>query len=103
MAHEMGKMKEALNFAEAENNSVMVPLGLWHAETDSQGFYLVGRLLGRRNFNFEALKQTLMNVFNPLKGLDIRLIENGRLLFKFTHILDRKRVIEAVLGPSKRT
>ncbi|KAK4428970.1 hypothetical protein Salat_1197000 [Sesamum alatum] len=39
MAHEMGKMKEALNFAEAENNSVMVPLGLWHGDAESQGFY----------------------------------------------------------------
>ncbi|KAK4422676.1 hypothetical protein Salat_1850100 [Sesamum alatum] len=75
----------------------MVPLGAWQDDTDSEGYYLVGRILGRRSFNFEALKHTLTNSFNVIKGLEIRLIENGRLLFKFAHTLDRKRVIDG--GP----
>ncbi|KAK4420438.1 hypothetical protein Salat_1994100 [Sesamum alatum] len=79
-----------------EQNSVMVPLGAWHGDTESEGFYMVGRLLGRRDFNFEALKTTLSNAFNAIKGLDIRLIENGRLLFKFAHVLDCKRIIDGV-------
>ncbi|KAK4425259.1 hypothetical protein Salat_1719800 [Sesamum alatum] len=97
MAHKMGKMKEALSFVAVKQNSVMVPLGLWHGETESRGFYLVGRLLGRCSFNFEAMKQTFMNVFNPLKGLEIRCIENGRFLFNFTHTLNHQRVIDG--GP----
>ncbi|KAL0439587.1 UNVERIFIED_CONTAM: hypothetical protein Slati_2441700 [Sesamum latifolium] len=75
----------------------MVPLGLWHGESDSPGYYLVGRLLGRQSFNFEALKNTLLNSFNLIKGLEMRLIDNGRILFNFAHTIDRKRVIEG--GP----
>ncbi|KAK4433996.1 hypothetical protein Salat_0562300 [Sesamum alatum] len=94
MADDMRNLKEALSVSEIERNSVMVPLGLWHGETETKGFFLVGRLLGCRSVNFEALKHTLMNVFNPIKGLDIRLIENGRFLFNFVHHLDRKRVMD---------
>ncbi|KAL0461291.1 UNVERIFIED_CONTAM: hypothetical protein Slati_0016700 [Sesamum latifolium] len=97
MAEDFQSMKEALRLTEEENNESLVPLGLWHSDTESNGFYLVGRLLGRRSFNFEALKNTLMNSFNPIKGLDIRLIEEGRILLNFAHTLDRKRVIDG--GP----
>ncbi|KAK4424171.1 hypothetical protein Salat_1610500 [Sesamum alatum] len=80
-----------------EQNSVMVPLGAWHGDTNSDGYYLVSSLLDRRSLNFEALKNTLISSFNTIKGLEIRLIENGWILFKFAHILDRKRIVD--VGP----
>ncbi|KAK4424678.1 hypothetical protein Salat_1661400 [Sesamum alatum] len=97
MADDMGKMAEVLSETDLELGSVMVSLTLWHENIDAPGFYLVGRLLGRHNFNFEAMKNTLMNAFNPIKGLEIRLIDNGRILFNFAHTLDRQRVIDS--GP----
>ncbi|KAK4413817.1 hypothetical protein Salat_2794500 [Sesamum alatum] len=97
MADDMGKMAEALSETDLELGSVMVLLTLWHDNIDAPGFYLVGRILGRRNFNFEAMKNTLMNAFNPIKELEIRLIDNGRILFNFAHTLDRQRVIDS--GP----
>ncbi|KAL0430791.1 UNVERIFIED_CONTAM: hypothetical protein Sradi_0705100 [Sesamum radiatum] len=90
-------MKEALRLSEEESSECMVPLGIWHNNSDPKGFYMVDRLLGRRSFNFEALKNTLINSFNPIKGLDIRLIEEGRILLTFAHTLDRKRVVDG--GP----
>ncbi|KAL0287553.1 UNVERIFIED_CONTAM: hypothetical protein Sradi_7122900 [Sesamum radiatum] len=97
MASELNKMKDALNLSEMEQHSVIVPLGLWHGESDSPGYYLVVKLLSRWSFNFEALKNTLLNSFNPIKGLEMRLIDNGCILFNFAHTIDRKRVIEG--GP----
>ncbi|KAK4416660.1 hypothetical protein Salat_2491500 [Sesamum alatum] len=97
MADELRTLTEVLSLSEMEQNSVMVPLGAWHGDMESDGFYMVVRLLGRRNFNFEAPKITLSNSFNAIKGLDIRLIKNGRILFKFAHVLDRKRVTDG--GP----
>ncbi|KAL0433126.1 UNVERIFIED_CONTAM: hypothetical protein Slati_2646900 [Sesamum latifolium] len=43
------------------------------------------------------MKNTIHNAFIPIRGLDIRLIEEGRILFKFEHVLDRKRVMDG--GP----
>ncbi|KAK4424637.1 hypothetical protein Salat_1657300 [Sesamum alatum] len=97
MVDDLQTLTEALSFFEMEQNSVMVPLGAWTGDTESEGFFLVGRLLSRRSYNFEALKNTLINSFNAIKGLDIRLIENERFLFKFAHTIDRKRVIDG--GP----
>ncbi|KAK4438616.1 hypothetical protein Salat_0196100 [Sesamum alatum] len=90
-------MNNSLKLSEDEQSDVMVPLELWHGEVDAQGYYLVGRLLGRRHFNFEALKTTLHNPSNLIRGLNICLIEGGRILFTFDHILDRKRVMDG--GP----
>ncbi|KAK4420218.1 hypothetical protein Salat_2434800 [Sesamum alatum] len=71
-----------------------MPLGLWHGEIKPQGYYLVGKLLGRRSFNFEAFKNSMLNSFNPGRSMEFRLIEDGRVLFKFNHILDQRKVIE---------
>ncbi|KAK4431293.1 hypothetical protein Salat_0891400 [Sesamum alatum] len=97
MVDDLRKLTEVLSLSEMEQTSVMVPLGAWQGDPDSVGYFFVGRLLGRRSFNFEELKNTLMHSFKAIKGLDIRLIENGRLLFKFVHSIDRKRVIDG--GP----
>ncbi|KAK4421484.1 hypothetical protein Salat_2099000 [Sesamum alatum] len=77
MAEDLSIMKEVLGLSKVEQRSVMVPLGSWQGESEVPGFHMVGRLLGNRSFNSEAMKNTLMNVFNPITGLDIRLIENA--------------------------
>ncbi|KAL0387845.1 UNVERIFIED_CONTAM: hypothetical protein Sradi_2666300 [Sesamum radiatum] len=97
MAGELNNLNKALRFFEDEQQSIMMPLGMWHGEIEPQGFYLVGKLLGRRSFNFEAFKNTMFNSFNPGRGLEFRLIEDGRILFKFEHTLDRRRVLEGEL------
>ncbi|KAK4428542.1 hypothetical protein Salat_1154000 [Sesamum alatum] len=78
------------------NGVFMMPLGLWHSDITQQGYFLVGKLLGRHTFNFEAFKTTMLNSFNR-RGMDFRLIEEGRILFRFNHSLDRRKVMEG--GP----
>ncbi|KAK4415199.1 hypothetical protein Salat_2627100 [Sesamum alatum] len=77
MASNLGSIKEALELSKEEQNSVSLPLNLCYGEVAPKGFFVVGRLLGWRSFNFEALKNTITNAFNPIRGLDIRLIDIG--------------------------
>ncbi|KAL0406171.1 UNVERIFIED_CONTAM: hypothetical protein Slati_3931000 [Sesamum latifolium] len=64
------------------------------AEPLSRGFFIVGRLLSSKSFHPEALQTTLRAAFNPVKGMDFKLIEGGRFLLKFFHVLDRDRVLD---------
>ncbi|KAK4433258.1 hypothetical protein Salat_1088100 [Sesamum alatum] len=95
MADELINLDKALSFTEDENQSIILPPELGKVDAAQQGFYLVGKILGKRSFNFEAFKNTMLNVFKPGRGLDIQLIEEGRILFHFIHILDRRRVMES--------
>ncbi|KAK4441780.1 hypothetical protein Salat_0512900 [Sesamum alatum] len=70
MAEELDNLDKALSFSNDEKHRVVLPLGLWHGDMEPQGLYLVGG------------------------DLDISLIKDGRFLFKFNHILDRRRVME---------
>ncbi|KAK4412627.1 hypothetical protein Salat_2909800 [Sesamum alatum] len=97
MTDDLYNLGKALPYSDDEQRSIILPLGIWDGDVEPQGFFLVGKLPGRRHFNFEAFKATMSNSFNPGRGLEIRLIEEGRLLFKFNHILDRRRVLDS--GP----
>ncbi|KAK4433394.1 hypothetical protein Salat_1101700 [Sesamum alatum] len=47
-----------------------------------------------RQIHTEALKSTLASSFNPVKGMDFRMIDGNRFLHKFHHTIDRDRVVE---------
>ncbi|KAL0325125.1 UNVERIFIED_CONTAM: hypothetical protein Sradi_5081800 [Sesamum radiatum] len=54
----------------------------------------MGRLLSPKSFHPEALQTTLREAFNPVKGMDFKLIEGGCFLLKFFHVVDRDRVLD---------
>ncbi|KAK4438680.1 hypothetical protein Salat_0202500 [Sesamum alatum] len=61
---------------------------------DDTGLYLVRHLLDRRPAKFNFLKETLVVVMNPVKGMDIRCIADNTFLFIFRHELDKNRALE---------
>ncbi|KAL0408284.1 UNVERIFIED_CONTAM: hypothetical protein Sradi_1762800 [Sesamum radiatum] len=71
----------------------LVSTGLWHTERMAQGFFIVGRVLSNKTFHPEALHSTLKSAFNPVKGMEFKMIEGNRFLLKFFHSLDRDHVI----------
>ncbi|KAK4414875.1 hypothetical protein Salat_2594500 [Sesamum alatum] len=79
MAEDLNNLQRNLQLSDDEKQSIMMPLGLWHGDIAQQGYFLVGKLLGRRTFNFEAFKTTMLNSFNPSRGMDFRLIEDSRI------------------------
>ncbi|KAL0413619.1 UNVERIFIED_CONTAM: hypothetical protein Sradi_1563600 [Sesamum radiatum] len=94
MDADLENLGAALKLSENENNGVVVPLGVWHRESDVEGLFIVGRILSSRSFHPDALKQTLHLSFNPVKGMDFKLLDNNRFLLRFYHPLDYKRVLE---------
>ena len=55
---------------------------------------LIGTLLSLRPFNFEALKNTMIGLWKPIKGLHMRDMGNDILLFQFNYVVDKMKVVE---------
>ncbi|KAL0409418.1 UNVERIFIED_CONTAM: hypothetical protein Sradi_1876200 [Sesamum radiatum] len=83
-----------LNLAAEVDEDVVVPLGLWHTDVDPHGFFLVDRLLISKPFRMEALRTTLLSSFNPVKGMDFKVLTDDRFLLFFHHVIDRDRILE---------
>ncbi|KAL0370752.1 UNVERIFIED_CONTAM: hypothetical protein Sangu_0393300 [Sesamum angustifolium] len=94
MDSELGRLGVSLSLTEDEDTGLVFPIGLWHSESLTTGFFIVGRLVSSKSFHPEALHTTLRSAFNPVKGMDFKLIEGDRFLLKFFHILDRDRVFD---------
>ncbi|KAL0298034.1 UNVERIFIED_CONTAM: hypothetical protein Scaly_3075100 [Sesamum calycinum] len=70
-----------------------MPTGVWHAYPVNQGLFVVGRLLSSRSFHPDALQSTLLASFNPVRGMEFKMIEGDRFLLKSFHPIDRQRVM----------
>ncbi|KAL8512896.1 hypothetical protein ACS0TY_019156 [Phlomoides rotata] len=55
---------------------------------------LVGRFLSEQPINFNLLKNRIASVWRPTKGVNIKNIGEGRLLFQFYHSADLQRVLD---------
>ncbi|KAL0438583.1 UNVERIFIED_CONTAM: hypothetical protein Slati_2341300 [Sesamum latifolium] len=86
-------LKAALPLTESEDAGVAIASNLWYSDSDSHELYLVGRLLSHKPFHADALKSTLPLAFNPVRGMNFKLLEDHRFLLKFNHIVDRNRVL----------
>ncbi|KAK4439099.1 hypothetical protein Salat_0244700 [Sesamum alatum] len=94
MDQDLHRLGRALNLAEEEENGVVVPLGIWHGEAESHGYFLVGRVLSSKPLHADSLRSVLLSAFNSVWGMDFKAIEDNRFLLRFNHILDKKRVME---------
>ncbi|GMP38542.1 hypothetical protein CsSME_00009747 [Camellia sinensis var. sinensis] len=54
---------------------------------------LVGKLLTRRPFNFDTMKSTLLSVWQPTKGMQVRVIGDNLFFFVFGHVVDKRCVL----------
>ncbi|KAL0344529.1 UNVERIFIED_CONTAM: hypothetical protein Sradi_4284200 [Sesamum radiatum] len=93
MAADFGRLGTALSLTEEEEAGWVLPTGVWHAEPFTRGFFIVGRLVSTKSFHPEALHTTLKTAFNPVRGMDFKMIAGERFLLKFFHALDRDRVL----------
>ncbi|KAL8492183.1 hypothetical protein ACS0TY_023713 [Phlomoides rotata] len=44
--------------------------------------------------NFNVIKSLVASVWKPKKGIDIKDIGNGRIIFQFNHSIDLRRVLD---------
>ncbi|KAI8024636.1 Uncharacterized protein LOK49_LG02G00834 [Camellia lanceoleosa] len=54
---------------------------------------LVGKLLTRRPVNFDAMQSTLSSVWQPTKGMQVRVFGDNLFVFVFGHAVDKRRVL----------
>ncbi|KAK4441840.1 hypothetical protein Salat_0518900 [Sesamum alatum] len=66
----------------------------WTADSESHHLYLVGRLLLSKQPKFDALVASARSMLNPVKGLEMKSLAEGRFLIRFNHILDCNRALE---------
>ncbi|KAK4431098.1 hypothetical protein Salat_0871800 [Sesamum alatum] len=74
--HRQGK---SLTLAEEEGDVVVLPSGLWHNDFDLDGSFVVGRSLSPKPVNTEAFRSTMTTSFNPVKGMELRFIDDKQI------------------------
>ncbi|KAK4428769.1 hypothetical protein Salat_1176800 [Sesamum alatum] len=94
MEDEISNMGKNLSLSNEEVSGVEIPLGLWHTDSELPGFCAVGRLLSHKSFHFDSFRSTITTAFNPIRPMDMKMIDGNRILFRFDHQIDRKRVID---------
>ncbi|KAL0355667.1 UNVERIFIED_CONTAM: hypothetical protein Sradi_4013600 [Sesamum radiatum] len=94
MDSDLDKLGMALTLTDKEDNGAMIPMGLWQNDNETEGFFVVGRILSLRAFHADALRTTLFAAFNPVKGMEFKSLPKQRFLLKFFHTIDRQRVME---------
>ncbi|KAL0320137.1 UNVERIFIED_CONTAM: hypothetical protein Sradi_5275200 [Sesamum radiatum] len=88
------KLRHSLRMTEKEGTKVVIPDGLWAADAESHLLFLVGRVLTSKQPKFEALVSSVRSMLNPVKGLEMRRLSDGRFLIRFNHIIDRNRALD---------
>ncbi|KAK4438706.1 hypothetical protein Salat_0205100 [Sesamum alatum] len=90
----LARLNKALKLTAVEETGDVISSNTWSENLDDTGHYLVGRLLMSKNVRFDLFKDLMVAIFNPVKGMDIKAIENNRYLFRFNHIVDKNRALK---------
>ncbi|KAL3849199.1 hypothetical protein ACJIZ3_011081 [Penstemon smallii] len=85
-----------LNITEVEEG-LLISGEEWDKFNTSTDLSLVGKILGHKNYHVDTVRNILAKAWSPGKGIDVKQINNGRLIFTFQHKLDWKRAFEG--GP----
>ncbi|KAL0416754.1 UNVERIFIED_CONTAM: hypothetical protein Slati_3507300 [Sesamum latifolium] len=91
---EIGRFNKSIRLRDDEEEGMVMPDGLWNFDTESFNLYLVGRLLASRLYNFEGFCTAIKGMLNAIKGVEIKQLREGKLLFKFNHIIVRDRALK---------
>ncbi|KAL0403879.1 UNVERIFIED_CONTAM: hypothetical protein Sradi_2028700 [Sesamum radiatum] len=88
------KLGKTLRLTEKEGAGSVITDGLWSSDSEFFHLFLVGRVLSNKQPRFEALASSVTSMLNPVKGLEMKNLADGRFLIRFNHILDRNRALE---------
>ncbi|KAL0411140.1 UNVERIFIED_CONTAM: hypothetical protein Slati_3703700 [Sesamum latifolium] len=94
MEPDLDKLERVLKLTDKEDTGSVIPMGLWQNDNENEGYYVVGRILSHKSIHADALRTTLTTAFNPVKGMDFKILPQQRFLLKFYHTVDRQRVME---------
>ncbi|MBA0730284.1 hypothetical protein Golax_020588 [Gossypium laxum] len=86
-----------LNIMDEEEDPLVVIEDDISADTE-YGLCLVGRVFTDSIVNFLSLKNTLADLWHPLRGVSIMEIEDKCILFRYYSEIDLKRVMDVPLG-----
>ncbi|KAL0438998.1 UNVERIFIED_CONTAM: hypothetical protein Slati_2382800 [Sesamum latifolium] len=90
----LGRFSKSIRLRDDEEAGMVMPDGLWNMGTESYHLCLVGRLLAGRSYNFEGFCTTIRGMFSTVKGVEIKQLREGRVFFRFNHIIDRDRALK---------
>ncbi|KAK4428247.1 hypothetical protein Salat_1124300 [Sesamum alatum] len=94
MEDDLSSLKSKMKLTEEEELGLNLNFGTWMGDMTDVGYYVVGRLLTSKPTKLDFLRGTLTSVINLIKGMDLKIIGNNRLLFRFNHVVDKKRALE---------
>ncbi|KAL0409534.1 UNVERIFIED_CONTAM: hypothetical protein Sradi_1887800 [Sesamum radiatum] len=85
-----------LSLTEDEEEGIVIPSSSLKQNfgTGSNDLLVVGRFLSHRNSNFEALKNSLMALLQPVTGMAVWRISEERFCLNFNHCLDLQRALD---------
>ncbi|KAL8499912.1 hypothetical protein ACS0TY_019793 [Phlomoides rotata] len=89
----MERMMENLVIIEDEEEDLIVE-NVENTELPIANLCLVGHFVTDHNANFNIIKSHIAGIWKPKKGIDIKDIGNGRILFQFFHVIDLRRVLD---------
>ncbi|KAL0448421.1 UNVERIFIED_CONTAM: hypothetical protein Slati_1398500 [Sesamum latifolium] len=85
---EVDRLNMAWRLTDDEEEGILVPSRLWAANADSHRLCLVGRLLSNRQYLFEGLCDSLHSMLLPVRGMEIKQLQEARILLCFKHIIN---------------
>ncbi|KAL0320553.1 UNVERIFIED_CONTAM: hypothetical protein Sradi_5316800 [Sesamum radiatum] len=89
----MDQLGSLLVLTEMEDGGLPLSATTWDGRQEDDEMLVVGRVLIVQAFRFDVLQMTLMNIFRPIKGMSVRLLEDNQFLISFNHVVDRDRVL----------
>ncbi|KAL0354063.1 UNVERIFIED_CONTAM: hypothetical protein Sangu_0987600 [Sesamum angustifolium] len=94
LATGLNELNKALKLNDDEEYREVIAKDVWSGNLEDTGHYLVDRLLTTKTVRFESLRDLLQSVINPIKGMELKAIENNIFLFRFNHSVDKNRALE---------
>ncbi|XP_021758507.1 uncharacterized protein LOC110723457 [Chenopodium quinoa] len=97
MAGEIIEKWSKLSITEEENEIAELGGSNDEEQNNKLALSLVGKLLTIRSYNFEALQNTLKQIWSLSHGVLFRKIENNLFVIQFFHWRDKEKVLDGAL------
>ncbi|KAK4416896.1 hypothetical protein Salat_2515100 [Sesamum alatum] len=89
----LGQLKWGLNLTGDEDAGMAMPDEIWQQDSGQYQLCLVGRVLTSRAYNCEGMCQSVKDMLNAVKGLEIKQLPGGHFLLPFSYIIDKNRAL----------
>ncbi|KAK4435443.1 hypothetical protein Salat_0707700 [Sesamum alatum] len=89
----VGQLKRGLLLTEDEDSRVAMPDDARWQGSSQHHLCLVGRVLTKNPYNFEGFCRSIKGMISAVKDLEVQQLPLGRLLLRFSHIIDRNRAL----------